>query len=327
VRTRRLLFSVFALTVVPCWAAHKHTVKVETTPPDALVSVYKSEKPARGESRVVAGATPLTKEFDFGKAGRLWLEFEKRGYVTQKIEITPDKDTVSVTLERFSKDGVNMPEYKPPTIKRLAIATDAQVYHHAFTKESSSPEESRAAAEALAHGLEAELKGKRDAVLASGGAEDAEALKPVWRDVNGAFELIDPIRLRYLPARFLETRSALGAVRKMGERTGADALLLISLRQTTETKGMVIGKTAILTGGTVASYSGGYANAAANHQTFFVYNVYLPSFSQGATVNSVLVDCRTGEILWANRGIWKPLHFDNPPQLKEVANDLLIGMP
>ncbi len=319
---------VFLMSVtlsVTVWAGPKRLVTVQTTPADALVSVHKSSAPVKGQARVVAGHTPLTKELDFGKAKRLWLEFEKRGYATKIVEITPEKDSWTIELEPLGPASASPQADTPAEVKRIAVVTEAQVYRRSFSKENNSPEESHAAAKSLAAALVETLDGTRNVI--SLGDADAESLGSVWRDVHGAFELIDPIRLRYLPPSFLETRSARESARKLGESTGADALLLVSLHQTVETKGLIVGKTAILAGGTAASYSAGYANAISNHQSFFVYTVYLPEFAQGAAINAVLIDCRTGEILWANRGIWKPLHFDNSVQLTPVFKDLLMGLP
>ncbi len=313
------------LFVMAAWAAPKRLVTVQTVPADALVSVHKSGSPGKVQARVVAGHTPLTKEFDFGKAKRLWLEFEKRGYATKTVEITPEKDNWTIELEPLGPATASVQAAPTAEVRRIAVATEAQVYRRSFSKENNSPEESHAAAKSLSTALLEKLGSKWDAVSVSD--TDSETLNPLWRDAHGLFELLDPVRLRYLPPAFLETRSARESARKLGERTGADALLLVSLRQTVETKGMIVGKTAIMAGGTAASYGAGYANAVSNHQSFFVYTVYLPDFAQGAAINAVLIDCRTGEILWANRGMWKPLRFENSVQLTPVFNDLLLGLP
>lgn len=89
---------------------------------------------------------------------------------------------------------------------------------------------------------------------------------------------------------------------------------------------MKAGKVGIMAAGTAASFAAGYSRAAAAGDSFFAYTVYLPSFSEGIALRAVLVHCATGEVLWVNKGLWRPLPWDRPERIREVAADLLTGI-
>ena len=78
--------------------------------------------------------------------------------------------------------------------------------------------------------------------------------------------------------------------------------------------------------GTANSYAAGYSRAMARGDSFFAYNVITPRFAQGAALNAVMVDCRSGEIVWANNGIWRPIDFNTPAAVDHVLADLLFGL-
>jgi hypothetical protein len=141
-------------------------------------------------------------------------------------------------------------------------------------------------------------------------------------------ELLDPIRLPYLSeAPCLETRSGREAARKLGERAGADALLVISGRQTVETGGMKVGKVALFAAGTAASYGAAYSAAMARGDSFFVYPVYVPAFAQGLLLQAALVRSGSGEVVWVNRGVWPAVEPTDPAEAARVVKELLSGLP
>ena len=79
--------------------------------------------------------------------------------------------------------------------------------------------------------------------------------------------------------------------------------------------------------GTAASYGAGYGRAIESGDSVFVYNVYLPSSTGGTTLDAVLVDAATGEVLWINRGLYPPLDPDKSDRLAALVADLLTGLP
>ena len=78
--------------------------------------------------------------------------------------------------------------------------------------------------------------------------------------------------------------------------------------------------------GTANSYAAGYSRAVANGDSYFAYNVITPHFAEGAALNAVMIDCRSGEIVWANNGVWRPIAFDTPAAVDQVMADLLFGL-
>ncbi len=318
------------LLFMGCATTNKHLLKVDSTPPDALVSIHDKKESSVENIRKVAGTTPMEKNFEFPSAeNRLWLEIEKRGYVPQRVEVKSDTKALTLNLERIKdKYGVPVKEYAFPFVKRLLFAIpDFVVIKRGFSSEEVSADESSAAKTGLAKGAHAYFTGKYEVVQIEGLQNDEHFLKSVWRDVKTAMELIDPIRLTYLSSpQYLETKSAREAARQLGSRYQAEVLLVLSGKQNVETAGMVVGKIGLSVAGTASSYGRGYSNAVSRGDSFFVYTVDVPEFSQGALINAALIDCTTGEILWLNKGLWEPINFSEPESVKAIINDLFTSL-
>jgi hypothetical protein len=280
--------------------------------------------------RTVAGTTPVEKDFDFPKGSdRLWLEIEKRGYEPLHQEVTADTKNISAKLARmYDSKGDPVKEYYLPHIRRILVAApEFEVIKRGFASEVLSQEESSKASQSLIEGAQAHFRGRFEVAPFNSSQEVAQLLKPVLRDARTAMELIDPVRLKYLPyPQFLETRNAREAARQLGSKFGGDALLLITGKQNVETAGMLLGKIGIFTAGTAASYAGAYANAVSNRDTWFIYTVYLPAFSQGTLIKAALIDCVSGEVLWVNKGIWGAVEFEDKEEMGKLAKDLFANL-
>jgi len=327
------LISVFILILLfstGCATTNRHPLKVDSTPSDALISVHDKKDSSTENTRKVAGTTPMGKNFDFPSEGsHLWLEIEKRGYVPQWVEVTPGTKALTVNLERMKdKSSEPVKEYTFPLVKRLLFAIpDFEVVKRGFSSEGVSKDESTAAKTGLAKGIQAYFTGKYEVVQIEGSQDDTQLLKSAWRDVRTAMELIDPIRLKYLSTpQYLETRGSREAARQLGSRYGAEVLLVLSGRQNLETAGMVLGKVGLTVAGTAASYGNAYGRAVSQGDSFFIYTVYVPEFSQGTLINAALIDCRAGEILWLNKGLWGTVNFNEPEAVNGIVQDLLTGL-
>lgn len=311
-----------------CASPHKQFLRIESTPPDALVSISSTEKPST-EMRKVAGSTPMEKELTFPEANSVWLLFEKRGYASQTIRVTPETNKVSAQLERVKdKEGKDAKEFSFPIVRRiLMVRPDVPVIQRGFSAEQVSDEETNNAQAGLVKGAREFLSGNYDVLTPAFTADDERLLRSLWRDGRTAMEVVDPVRLKYLPVNpGLETKSGREAVYQLGKRYGAEAILLITGKQNFETAGMKIGKVGLTTAGTAASYGSGYANATARGDSFFVYTIYTPHFAEGTFLKTIMIDCANGEILWANRGLWGPLRLDDPDTAKAIAADLFAGL-
>lgn len=310
------------------WAGspRKAPLTVASVPSGALVSVRDTADPAADGPRVVAGETPLTRTFDFGKGQRVWLELEKRGFQPQTVEVTPATGTVTVTLAPVDAGHAEEPAALAVIARVAVLDPDVSVIRRGFSAEHRSEEESRDASQALGGAVRGLARDQFEVVALDPGVDPA-VLRSLWRDARTAMELLDPIRLPYLAAApRLETRSAREAVKSLGEAAGADALLVVDGKQNEETGGMRAGKVGIMVAGTAASYASGFSRASAAGDSFFTYNVYLPSFAEGIALRALLVHCPTGEVLWLDKGLWKPIPFDRPDRVREVTADLLTGL-
>jgi hypothetical protein len=310
------------------WAGspRKVPLTVASVPSGALVSVCDTAEPAADGPRVVAGETPLTRTFDFGKAQRVWLVLEKRGFQPQTVEVRPATGTVTVTLTPVNAAHAEEPAALSVIARVAVLEPDVSVIRRGFSAEHRSEEESRDASLALGSAVRGLAREQFEVVALDPGI-DLAALRSLWRDARTALELVDPIRLPYLAtAPRLETRSAREAAKNLGEAAGADTLLVIDGKQNEETGGMRAGKVGIMVAGTAASYASGFSRAAAAGDSFFTYNVFLPSFAEGIALRALLVHCPTGEVLWLDKGLWKPIPFDQPDRVREVAADLLTGL-
>ncbi len=323
---------IAAVAAVNALAAGKAVLKIESDPPGALVSVVHVSGGAGGDVRAVAGTTPLAKAFDFGKAGRLSFVLEKRGYAPATVEAGPATGAVTVTLSRVTTAGgaaTGASTAAPPHTIAL-VGPEVRVTLRHFAHEEVSLEQGTRLAAALAAAIHVGAAGRAEVVTlapAQGGAEDA-AHKALWRDARTSMELLDPIRLAYLAeAPTLETRSGRDAARTLAAGAGADALLVITGRQTVETGGMKAGKVAMFAAGTAISYGGAYSAAMARGDSFFVYPIYLPAFAQGLLLQAALVRGADGEVLWVDRGVWPAVNPDDSAAVARVANELLAGLP
>jgi hypothetical protein len=272
----------------------------------------------------------MEKNFDFPSAGnRIWLEIEKRGYVPQRVEVTPDAQTLTINLERMKdKSGEPVKEYTFPPVKRLLFAIpDFDVIKRGFSSEEVAQGESARARSGLAMGTHAYFTGKYEVVQIEDSQDHRQLLKSAWRDVRTAMELIDPIRLKYLSTPpYLETKGSREAARQLGSDYGAEVLLVLSGKQNLETAGMALGKVGLSVAGTAASYGRAYNNAVSRGDSFFVYTVYVPRFSEGTLINAALIDCTSGEIVWLNKGLWGPVNLNEPEAVREIIKDLLTGL-
>lgn len=328
---KKLIIAIFlgVFLHAGCATQNKHLLKIDSTPPDALISVHRTRYSPSRDIREVAGASPVEKNFDFPKSNCLWIEVEKRGYVSQMIEVTPDNKVLSITLERMkNENGENVKEYTFPKAQRVLLAMpDIKVIRRGFSKEKVSEQESRVARAAIAKEIRTVFAGKYEVSIIESSHEDEQLLKSLWRDVWTVMTLTDPIRLKYQQQTpYLETRSSREAARKLGLQYGAEVLLFISGKQNLETAGMIIGKMGICAAGTLNSYAGGYSRAVSRGDSTFVYTIHTPKVAQGTILKAVLINCSNGEILWVNKGVWGLIPFNDPDTVKKTTADLLSGL-
>ncbi len=325
-----LLIALSTSTVALGGKKHSAMLRIESVPAGALVTVRETREIAAIAGRTAAGKTPLEKTFDFGKAGRLWIEVEKRGYAPVVKEVTKDSQHVIITLERIAGPAESeTTEFSLSAISKVALSIpEIEVIERGFSRESVSVELSAAAKRAVAESIRLFFSGVPEVVEVEQSEElEAKALKSLWRDSRTAMELLDPIRLAYLAeAPVLETRAGRSAALEVGGASGADVVLLITGKQNRETGGMKAGKIGLTAAGTAASYGSAYSSAVSSGDSFFVYNVYLPSFAQGTILKAALVNCSSGEVLWVNKGVWGMVDFSNPREVGEVISDLLRGL-
>lgn len=327
----RSLSVVTALLVVLCCSSAADArrprlevaLQVSSTPPGALVSVHRTATPDETGPRTVAGTTPLTTTLDLGEERRVWLELERRGFQPEMVEIGPESSSVHVELTPVGDAVVAEPSEGGP-LRIAVLEPELAVIRRGFAKESVDEEASRALGSALA----AAVRG----ILAERGAElvadhAGVAPKALWRDARTAMTMVDPVRLPYLSeAPRLETRSGRNAAAAVGAELGADALLLVTGKENLETGGMKAGKVGLSVAGTAASYGSAQSAASARGDSFFVYNVFVPTFAQGLVVQALLVDVASGEVRWLDGGLWRPASPDDSESLTAVAADLLAGL-
>lgn len=325
-----LLFSAFLLWIPATTAAKKFPLRVDSAPSGALVTVRPTKDAVPGDgARRVAGETPLEKDFDFPEGNTIWLEVEKRGYVPGTAEVKPETGSVTIKLEKAKgNNGEEIGAYALPAIKRLlVVAPEFDVIKRGFAGEEVALDESATAKDGLIKGIQAHFAGRYEVAPIQASGDDVQWVNSLWRDARTAMEMTDPIRLKYFsyPPR-LETKGGRKAARGLGSNHKGEALLLLSGKMNRETAGMVMGKIGLFAAGTAASYSSGYANALSRGDTFFVYTVYIPHFSQGTLVKAMLVDCWTGEILWINKGVWGVIDFTDTGDVNRLAEELFSGL-
>lgn len=323
-----VLIAVWIAFQTGCTTTRKQAMVVESTPEDALVTVCSAKLEVGSPLKKIAGATPLNKVFEFEKNRPMVLEFEKRGYAAKKVTVDPRSGKTSVTLERLiGSDGLPVKTFVFPEIHRIIIAEPRfKSIFRGFSSETVSPEASKQAQQALVSGSERFLNTAYETVALSP-ASDPRRFRSIWRDAKNLMDAIHPIRLKYQPEPLLlGSKSSRSAVQALGRLHDADVLLLFSGKQNTETAGMVAGKIGMTVGGTANSYAAGWSRAMASGDRFFAYNIYTPQFKSGAVIHAMLIDCRTGEIIWANRGIWPPIPFDQPTVVDRIMKDLFFGL-
>jgi hypothetical protein len=323
-----VLIAVWIAFQTGCATTRKQAMVVESTPEDALVTVCTDKLKVGSPLKKIAGATPLNKVFEFEKDHPMVLEFEKRGYAGKKVTVDPQRSKISVTLERLiDSDGSPAKTFVFPEIRRIIIAEPRfKSIFRGFSSETVSPEASKQAQQALTSGSERFLNTTYETVTLSP-ASDPKRFRSIWRDAKNLVNTIHPIRLKYQPSPLLlASKSSCSAVQTLGRLHNADVLLLLSGKQNTETAGMVAGKIGMTIGGTANSYAAGWSRAIASGDKFFAYNIYTPQFKSGAVIHAMLIECRTGEIIWANRGIWPPIPFDQPTVVDRIMKDLFFGL-
>jgi len=297
-------------------------IRVQSNPPGALVSVFLSADTAEGGRVTVAGETPLTKTFRFPKKHNLWLRFEKAGFEPFVKEIGAQTSRISVDLMPLAGELI-----QPAPVMVLALVIpDLTVIRRGFAKEREDESAGVAAAGVIVRVISDRLAGVVEIVEVDEDG-DFDILRPLWRDARSQMELVDPIRLPYLPVLpLLESRASRAAAVELAERIGADAVLFVAGKANYETGGMKAGKIGIMAAGTASSYASGYSSAMAGGSDFFTYNIYLPSFAEGLGLEALMIDTRSGAIRWANKGMWKPIPLDNPEVADAVVADLLSGI-
>jgi len=297
-------------------------LRVSSSPPGALVTVYTNADAIPLGGLVVAGETPLAKPFRFPRDKRLWLQLEKRGFQPQIVAVTPDSGQVMVVLVPIV-DAVSA--LAPARV--IAVAPpDVTVIRRGFKSEREDEAGSAAATTNLTEAIAAELADRLEVVTVTG-PEHERQLRALWRDARIQMQQVDPIRLPFAATPpHLESRAARAAALELGERTGADAILLVAGKENRETGSMKAGKIGIMVAGTAASFGSGYSNAMANGNDFFTYNIYLPTFAEGLAFETILIDCATGEVRWANRGLFTPIPLDQRGPVAAVVKDLMSGL-
>lgn len=324
------LFLLFLGIICFCGCATKntHVLKVETNPSGALISVHKNFDPSSLIDRSVAGTTPIEKSFNFGKSNEIWIEVEKRGYKPQNYKATPESGNLTITLEKSKDENGNIiPEFSIPKINRiLLINPKIKVIERGFSSEKISDEKSSIAQSGIAQGISSIFSGSCEVTLLESPNSEIKYQRSLWRDINPAMDTLDPLRLQYMEKpSILPTRSSKKAARELGKKYNSEVILLVSGKQNRETAGMVVGKACILTLGTVSSYASGYSRAMSNGDSIFAYNIYIPHFSEGTQLQAAIVDCKSGEILWVNKGLWGSVPFENPQAVNNLLTDLLTG--
>ncbi len=318
--------TVVILSSTPALAGRRTVcLRVASDPPGALVSVLSD---VEAGPRVVAGVTPLEKRLDLPKAGRLVLRLERRGFVPAMVEVAATTHVIDVQLERLP-DGARAGGGGPTDVTSVALlGPEITVIRRGFSRERVSEEGSADVRATVAGAIARHFHGVLEVVnLPRSGGVTSE-LEPFLRDARGSTAVIDPIRLPFLAtAPRLETTAGRAAARLAGEMAGAQAVLLVTGTQNVETAGMKAGKVGILAAGTAASYASGFSRAATSGDAVFVYDIHIPAGSSGVLLEAILVDSRSGEVLWLNRGRYRAIHSDRPEDVDEVVTDLLTGIP
>lgn len=307
-----------------------HRLKVETSPADAMVSLSASGEFSDQSGRTIAGPSPLEKDFNFGASNRLWLEIERRGYQPEVVEVQPETKRVDIQLTplRDENTGLAIKDHTLAGITRIAVLhPDFEIINRKFSCEEVDQVASQQARDTLIEEIRRYFTAQCEIAVPTPAPQNGKLLKSLWRDTRPAMEFLDPIRLPYLPRPpYLETKSSRHAARELGEQENAQALLLITGKQNRESASLVAGKIGMTVVGSASSYAGSYSRAAARGDSFFVYNVYTPTFAQGTLLSAALIDSSSGEVLWINKGLWGAIPFHDPNIVKSILEDLFFGL-
>lgn len=301
--------------------AKKAVIPVASIPPGALATVHYGPKIQESRYSMPLGTTPVEATVDFGRHDHLWLAVEQRGYAPAVIRITPESAGIDAVLDPF-------PDPPPETVARsILVATPRlDIVHRGTVSNTVSRTEQDQAAQALGAALAARL-GDR----AAGPFPDERAaslLKPLWRDGRVLMETADPVRVSFMASPpVLETTTSRRAAGRLGELFQRDAVLIVQGRQSLETGSLVTSKIGLHVAGTAASLASAQGRAMARGDSSFAYTVYTPSFSQGFGFSAILVHCRTGTVLWMNRGILPAIDFTARDAVDGVAEIILTNLP
>jgi len=306
-----LFLSIFYLT--GCATPNNHLLKIETTPTDAFVSFHKTSNISDYTTQR-SGTTPLEENFDFGEAGQLWLEIEKRGYAPHIIKVFPETGKISINLERIKyKNGKHISNYALPDINRILLAKpDIKIFERGFSSEKISEEKSTKAQKKMTNGIEEFFSEKYEVVTVESSNLDNKLLRPLWRDVQSAMELLDPVKLKYVAyPPLLETKSSRKAAYKLGNKYGTEVMLFIKGKRNIETAGL---KAGIAVTSTAAVATNPLNRSPEDKEA--LSHIYAPHYGGGTLIGkAALVDCSNGEILWVNRGL-----------LKNILTDLFVAI-
>ena len=296
-------------------------VRIESRPAGALVTLMPDDP--GDPRRTVLGLTPIEAVIAIAPNGASRLQVEKRGF--EAATVTLDANRAAVSVDLLPTGGPTMIDPGVTEAKILVlVGPELEVIRRGFSSEKVSVDDSAAAADALASAVE-DFIGQRLQVRTLPASEIPAAF---LRDAQASAKTVDPVRLPFLgQAPRLDTAAGRRAAATVGNGHATRPLLLITGRSSIETAGMKAGKIGIMAAGTAASYGAGYGRAIESGDSTFVYSIYLPAPTGGTSLDAVLVDAATGEILWINRGLYPPLHPDQSDQLAAIVADLLTGLP
>ncbi len=278
-----------------CAKPNTHFIRIESTPPEALLTIHKTEGNPSPETGIITGITPYEGTLDFGKTGKIWMELDKRGYQHHIKEITQDMNPTSVTL-KTAKDakGNDIKGAALKDIHKILLAPPSiKVIERGFSTEKVSEEKSDYTESAVADGAISSLANTHKVTRINVSKTTKKPLKSLWRDVRSAIELLNPAKIRFTTVPpCLETTSSRKAARQLGKKLGGDAILFITGKQNQETAGMAVGKAVVESTGKFLHNQG--------IDTIVIKDIHIPYlYLKGA-----LIHCDTGEILWTGTGVW-----------------------
>jgi len=296
-------------------------VRIVSDPPGALATMVPADTDDR--SRLALGLTPVETTVGLPAGGVARVTVEKRGFEAQTLAVGPGTGPLSVVLRATGGPTGPAPEIAHATVLGV-VGPEVELIRRGFAHEEVSQDGSAAAGDAIAAAIATSLAGR----VAVRRLAVPEAPAALLRDVAAAAALADPVRLPFQQeAPRLQSAAGRRAAAEAGERLETRALLVVSGRSSVEAGGMKAGKLGIMVAGTAASYGAASSGALAGGHDSFVYTVYLPAATGGTRLDAVLVDARTAEVLWVNRGLYPPLDPERPERTAEIVADLLTGMP